>query len=233
MLFGQNITVSGHLYERGSLESLPGGLIYEPVSQKATTTNTYGFYTLTLPYRDSMYVVFNCFGFVNDTLWVKSPQDIEYDARLAKITTLEAVTITGEKTNTEQVQMSSIKLSTKEIQQVPMLFGEKDVFKTLLLLPGVQSASEGTSGIYVRGGGPDQNLIILDEATIYNASHLLGFFSIFNGDAIKSVELIKGGFPARYGGRLSSVIDINMKDGNKENYHVEVGIGIISSNVMV
>ena len=233
MLFGQNITVSGHLYERGSLESLPGGLIYEPVSQKATTTNTYGFYTLTLPYRDGMFVVFNCFGFVNDTLWVKGPQDVEYDARLSKITTLETVTITGEKTNTEQVQMSSIKLSTKEIQQVPMLFGEKDVFKTLLLLPGVQSASEGTSGIYVRGGGPDQNLIILDEATIYNASHLLGFFSIFNGDAIKSVELIKGGFPARYGGRLSSVIDINMKDGNKDSYHVEGGVGIISSNVMV
>ena len=233
LLFGQNITVSGHLYERGSLESLPGGLIYEPVSQTATTTNTYGFYTLTLPYRDSMYVVFNCFGFVNDTLWVKGPQDVEYDARLSKITTLEAVTITGEKSNTEQVQMSSIKLSTKEIQQIPMLFGEKDVFKTLLLLPGVQSASEGTSGIYVRGGGPDQNLVILDEATIYNASHLLGFFSIFNGDAIKSVELIKGGFPARYGGRLSSVIDINMKDGNKDSYHVEGGIGIISSNVMV
>ena len=233
LLFGQNITVSGHLYEAGSLESLPGGLIYEPVSQKATTTNTYGFYTLTLPYRDSIYLVFNSFGYVNDTLWITSPQSREYDAKLSKITTLATVTITGEKTNTEQVQMSSIKLSTKEIQQVPMLFGEKDVFKTLLLLPGVQSASEGTSGIYVRGGGPDQNLIILDEATIYNASHLLGFFSIFNGDAIKSVELIKGGFPARYGGRLSSVIDINMKDGNKDSYHVEGGVGVISSKVMV
>jgi len=233
LLFGQNITVSGHLYERGSLESLPGGLVYEPVSQKATMTNTYGFYTLTLPYRDSLYVVFNSFGFINDTLWIKSAEDVEYDAKLVKITTLEAVTITAEKRNTEVAQMSSITLSPKEIQQVPMLFGEKDVFKTLLLLPGVQSASEGTSGIYVRGGGPDQNLIILDEATIYNANHLLGFFSIFNGDAIKSVELIKGGFPARYGGRLSSVIDINMKDGNKEDYHVEGGIGIISSNVMV
>lgn len=233
LLFAQNITVSGHLYERGSLESLPGGLVYEPVSQKAATTNTYGFYTLTLPYHDGMYVVFNCFGFVNDTLWIKTAEDIEYDARLSKITTLEAVQISAEKTNTEQVQMSSIKLTTKEIKQVPMLFGEKDVFKTLLLLPGVQSASEGTSGIYVRGGGPDQNLIILDEATIYNASHLLGFFSIFNGDAIKSVELVKGGFPARYGGRLSSVIDINMKDGNKEEYHVEGGVGLISSNVVV
>ncbi len=232
-VFAQNITVSGHFYEQGSLESLPGGLVYEPVSQKAATTNTYGFYTLTLPYRDSMYVVFNCFGYVNDTLWVRSAEDVEYDARLSKITTLEAVRITAEKTNTEQVQMSSIKLTTKEIQQVPMLFGEKDVFKTLLLLPGVQSASEGTSGIYVRGGGPDQNIILLDEATVYNASHLLGFFSIFNGDAIKSVELIKGGFPARYGGRLSSVIDITMKDGNKEGYHVEGGVGIISTNVMV
>ena len=232
-LFAQNITVSGHLYERGSLESLPGGLIYEPVSQTATTTNTYGFYTLTLPYREGMYLVFNAFGFINDTLWIRSAENLEYDARLSKITTLETVTINAEKTNTEQVQMSSIKLSTKEIQQIPMLLGEKDVFKTLLLLPGVQSASEGTSGIYVRGGGPDQNLVILDEATIYNASHLLGFFSIFNGDAIKSVELIKGGFPARYGGRLSSVIDINMKDGNKEGYHVEGGIGVISSNVVV
>lgn len=230
---GQNITVSGHLYESGSLESLPGGLVYEPISQKATTTNTYGFYTLTLPYRDSMYLVFNSFGFLNDTLWIKTAEDIEYDARLSKVTTLEEVSITAEKTNTEVVQMSSIKLSAKEIQQIPMLLGEKDVFKTLLLLPGVQSASEGTSGIYVRGGGPDQNLVILDEATIYNASHLLGFFSIFNGDAIKSVELIKGGFPARYGGRLSSVIDINMKDGNKESYHVEGGIGVISSNLVV
>lgn len=230
---GQNITISGYLYEKGSLESLPGGLIYEPVSQKSTTTNTYGFYSLTVPYREGMFLVFNSFGFVNDTLWVKVSEDIEYDAHLSKITMLEAVNITAEKLNTEQVKMSSIKLSTKEIQSVPMLFGEKDVFKTLLLLPGVQSASEGTSGIYVRGGGPDQNLIILDEATIYNASHLLGFFSVFNGDAIKSVELVKGGFPARYGGRLSSVIDINMKDGNKESYHCEGGVGLISSNVMV
>ena len=230
---GQNITVSGHLYEKGSLESLPGGLIYDPVSQKSTTTNAYGFYTLTLPYRDGLFLVFSSFGFINDTLWIKTAENIEYDARLSKVTMLETVNISAEKTNTEQVKMSSITLSTKEIKNMPMLFGEKDVFKTLLLLPGVQSASEGTSGIYVRGGGPDQNLIIIDEATIYNASHLLGFFSIFNGDAIKSVELVKGGFPARYGGRLSSVIDINMKDGNKESYHCEGGIGLISSNVMV
>ena len=231
--FGQKITISGYMYERGSMESLPGGLIYEPVSQAAATTNTYGFYTLTLPYRDSMYVVFSSFGYMKDTLRIERPADYEYDARLAKITTLETVNITAEKSNTEQVQMSSITLTAKEVKNVPMLFGEKDVFKTLLLMPGVQSGSEGTSGIYVRGGGPDQNLIILDEATIYNANHLLGFFSIFNGDAIKSVELIKGGFPARYGGRLSSVIDVTMKDGNKESFHGEGGVGLISSNMML
>lgn len=231
--FGQKVTINGYIYERGSLETLPGTLIYEPQSQAAVTANTYGFYTITLPYRDSLFIVFSSFGYVNDTLWLKTNEDIEYDVHLSKVTTLETVTITAEKQNTEQVQMSSLKLSPKEIKSVPMLFGEKDVFKTLLLMPGVQSGSEGTSGIYVRGGGPDQNLIILDEATIYNANHLLGFFSIFNGDAIKSVELIKGGFPARYGGRLSSVIDINMKDGNKDSYHVEGGVGLISSNVMV
>ena len=231
-LSAQNITVSGHMYEKGSRESLPGGLIYDPVSQKFTNANSYGFYSLTLPYHDGLFLVFNNFGYVNDTLRITAAEDREYDAYLSKVQLLETVDITAEKTSTEQVQMSAIKLSTKEIKSVPMLFGEKDVFKTLLLMPGVQSASEGTSGIYVRGGGPDQNLIILDEATIYNASHLLGFFSIFNGDAIKSVELIKGGFPARYGGRLSSVIDINMKDGNKESYHCEGGVGIISANVM-
>lgn len=232
-LTGQNITVSGHVYEKGSLETLPGSLIYDPVSQSAVTTNSYGFYTLTVPYHEGLFLVYRCFGYSYDTLWVSTAQNMEYDAHLTKVTVLETVNIQAEKRNTEQVKMSSITLSPKEIKSIPMLFGEKDVFKTLLLMPGVQSASEGTSGIYVRGGGPDQNLIIIDEATIYNASHLLGFFSIFNGDAIKSVELLKGGFPARYGGRLSSVIDISMKDGNKEDYHCEGGLGIISSNLMV
>lgn len=232
-VWGQNITISGYLYERGSMESLPGGLVYEPVTQIATTTNTYGFYTITLPYRDSMYLVFNSFGYINDTIRVQRNANIEYDAYLSKVTMLEAVNIVSEKQNTEQVQMSAVKITPQEVKSVPMLLGEKDVFKTLLLLPGVQSASEGTSGIYVRGGGPDQNLIILDEATIYNANHLLGFFSIFNGDAVKSIELVKGGFPARYGGRLSSVIDVTMKDGNKDSYHGEGGIGVISSHAMV
>ena len=125
-VFGQKITVNGYIYERGSLETLPGTLIYEPQSQSAVTANTYGFYTITLPYRDSLFVVFSSFGYVNDTLWLKTNESIEYDVRLSKIKMLEAVNISTEKRNTEQVQMSTLKLSPKEIKSVPMLFGEKD-----------------------------------------------------------------------------------------------------------
>ena len=131
----------------------------------------------------------------------------------------------------ESAQMSTIDVPISQIKKIPAFLGEKDVLKVLQLMPGVQKGSEGQTGIYVRGGGPDQNLIILDDAVVYNASHLFGFFSVFNGDAIKSVELIKGGFPARYGGRLSSVIDLNMKDGNREKLHGEGGIGLIASRL--
>lgn len=131
----------------------------------------------------------------------------------------------------ESPQMSQISLPISQIKKIPALLGEKDVLKVLQLMPGVQKGTEGQTGIYVRGGGPDQNLIILDDAVVYNANHLFGFFSVFNGDALKSVELIKGGFPARYGGRLSSVIEMNMKEGNKEGFHGEGGIGLIASRL--
>ena len=150
--------------------------------------------------------------------------------------TLEEVVVKASKTQkkvSEQVQMSTIEIPIKTIKDIPALMGEKDVLKVLQLMPGIQSGSEGQSGLYVRGGGPDQNLIILDGATVYNAQHLFGFFSLFNGDALRSVELVKGGFPAEYGGRLSSVIDMNMKDGNKEKYTGELGIGIISSKGLI
>ena len=133
----------------------------------------------------------------------------------------------------ESARMSTIDVPVMQIKKIPAFLGEKDVLKVLQLMPGVQKGSEGQTGIYVRGGGPDQNLIILDDAVVYNASHLFGFFSVFNSDAIKSVELIKGGFPARYGGRLSSVIDLNMKDGNREKLHGEGGIGLIASRLML
>src|ERR1019366_8181980 len=121
----------------------------------------------------------------------------------------------------------------KDIENIPVFFGEKDIMKTLQLLPGIKSAGEGNSGFYVRGGGADQNLILLDEAPVYNASHLLGFFSTFNSDAIKDITLYKGGMPAQYGGRLSSVVDIKMKDGNTKDYEVNGGIGLISSRLNI
>ncbi|MBO4645904.1 MAG: TonB-dependent receptor plug domain-containing protein [Bacteroidales bacterium] len=229
----QKVTISGYVYEFGSRESLPGITVYEPATRTAVTTNSYGFYSITLPYRDSLCIVFTCTGFRDDTLRLSAPEDLSHNTLLSKTEMLEGIRVTAERTASEQVQMSSIHIGAKEVKNIPILLGEKDVFKTLLLMPGVQSGTEGTSGIYVRGGGPDQNLIILDEAPIYNANHLLGFFSIFNGDAIKSVELIKGGFPARYGGRLSSVIDVQMKEGNKDSYHGEGGIGLISAHAMV
>ncbi len=229
----QTVTISGYVYERGSLELLPYINVYEEKSGMSVFSNEYGFYVMQIPYSDTVNVIFSGYGYAYDTLHIISPTSEEsYNPEMIKITVLEDVIVRADRL-TQDVQMSTIQVTAKEVKAVPILLGEKDLFKTLMLMPGVQSGNEGTSGIYVRGGGPDQNLIILDEATIYNANHLLGFFSIFNGDAIKSVELVKGGFPARYGGRLSSVIDVHMKEGNKTEYHGEGGIGIISSHLMV
>lgn len=233
-IFAQNkVTVSGYVTEKGSKEFLPGVTVYHPESDVIAFTNNYGFYSITVPKRDTTVLFFSVMGFAVDTFRLSIREDHTLNVDLNPVFVLDAVSVVSEKQNSQVVQMSSVKITPMEVKKLPALFGEKDVFKTLLLMPGVQSASEGTSGIYVRGGGADQNLIILDEAIIYNASHLLGFFSIFNGDAIRSVELIKGGFPARYGGRLSSVIDVKMKEGNKSSYHGEGGIGLISSHIMV
>ena len=229
----QKHTLSGYVYEKGSMESLPAVTIYLPDYNISTYSNSYGFYSITYPVTDSVTVIYSYMGFTVDTMRFASAPGLSFNKTMNRTITLKTVNVAAERRSTEVAQMSTHTISALEIKSVPMLFGEKDLFKTLLLLPGVSSGTEGTSGIFVRGGSPDQNLIILDEATIYNASHLLGFFSIFNGNAIKSAELIKGGFPARYGGRLSSVIDVTMKEGNKQSYHGEGGIGILSGNFMV
>ena len=226
-------TVSGYVNEKGSKESLLGVSIYVKEYQTGTITNAYGFYSITLPETDSITLIYSYVGFTADTVTLDFHSNKNLNIELSQGIALQEFVVRGERTNSEVTQMSTVKLVPKEIKSIPMLMGEKDVFKTLMLMPGVSSGTEGTSGMYVRGGGPDQNLVILDEATIYNASHLLGFFSIFNGDAIKSIELTKGGFPARYGGRLSSIIDVNMKEGNKQSYHGEGGIGILSAHAMV
>jgi len=234
LLFAQQKhTLSGYVYEKGSMETLPGVTIYLPDYNLSTYSNGYGFYSITYPAADSVTVIYSYMVFSIDTVVLTSLPQLSFNKVMNKTLTLQTVQIVSDKKITETPQMSTHTISALEIKSVPMLFGEKDLFKTLVLMPGVSSGTEGTSGIHVRGGSPDQNLIILDEATIYNASHLLSFFSIFNGNAIKSAELIKGGFPARYGGRLSSVIDVKMKEGNKQSYHGEGGVGLISGNFMV
>ncbi|HUX55502.1 MAG TPA: carboxypeptidase-like regulatory domain-containing protein [Bacteroidales bacterium] len=235
---GQTIerhTISGYVKEAVSGESLIGVNIYLPDRKTGTVTNTYGFYSITLPAADSVKLIISYVGFTHEIVQTTLNRDIELNIDLNPNTLLKEVTVTAnrQERQSESVKMSTVNLQVAQIKNVPSLLGEKDVLKVLQLMPGVQKGSEGSSGIYVRGGGPDQNLIILDDAIVYNASHLFGFFSLFNGDALKSVELTKGGFPARYGGRLSSVLEMNMKEGNKEEWHGEGGIGLISSRATV
>ncbi|MCX6253664.1 MAG: TonB-dependent receptor [Bacteroidia bacterium] len=231
----ERFTISGYVKEAVSGESLIGVNIYLSDHKTGTVTNTYGFYSITLPAADSIGLVFSYVGFSPEIVKVTLHKDKELNIDLIPNILLDEVTISADRVEkqSESVKMSTVKLQVSQIKNVPSLLGEKDVLKVLQLMPGVQKGSEGSSGIYVRGGGPDQNLIILDDAIVYNASHLFGFFSLFNGDALKSVELTKGGFPARYGGRLSSVLEMNMKEGNKEEWHGEGGIGIISSRMTV
>ena len=230
----KTFTISGFVKELGSSETLIGVNVYVPSMQKGTASNTYGFYSLTLPLVDTLTLVYSFVGYKPVAKRITAA-DTEINIFLEPGTMLNEVIVNADAVSrqSENVQMSTISIPVSQIKNVPTLLGEKDVFKVLQLMPGVQKGMEGSSGIYVRGGGPDQNLIILDDAIVYNASHLFGFFSLFNGDALKSVELTKGGFPARYGGRLSSVIDMNMKEGNKEAWHGEGGVGLISSRLTV
>ncbi|MDQ1087453.1 TonB-dependent receptor [Siphonobacter sp. SORGH_AS_1065] len=230
------VTISGYVRESGSGESLPGVTVSVPAVQKGTTTNTYGFYSLTLPLSDTLEVVVSSIGFQSQSRKLALTRNLEMNWQLlVSNAELKEVVVSGnyQTRESQKVQMSAISVPIEQMKDVPALLGEKDMLKVLQLLPGVQKGSEGNSGLYIRGGGPDQNLLILDEAPVYNAFHLFGFFSIFNGDALKSVELIKGGFPARYGGRLSSVIEMQMKEGHKEEFHGEGGIGLISSRLVL
>ncbi len=236
LLLGQaKFTISGYVTEKGSHENLPGVSVYQAGTRFATTTNAYGFFSITLPKCDTATLVFGFVGYTSQSKQIKLDKNLSINMELPAANELDEVEVVAKKNEpiSQDVQMSKIDIPVEKIKEIPALLGEKDVLKVLQLMPGVQKGSEGSSGFYVRGGGPDQNLIILDDATVYNAFHLFGFFSLFNGDALKSIELTKGGFPARYGGRLSSVLDMQMKDGNKEKLHGEAGIGIISSRLVL
>jgi hypothetical protein len=228
----KRFTISGYVYEKGSKESLINLPVYVPEIKNGTVTNDFGFYSITLPEMDSITVIFSYIGYQPQAKRFKLDRDIHLTVYLeGRTSTLKEAVISAYRSErvSESGQMSVVDIPIEQIKDIPALLGEKDVLKVLQLLPGVQRGSEGSAGFYVRGGASDQNQILLDDAPVYNAYHLFGFFSLFNGDAIKSVELYKGGFPARYGGRLSSVLDLRMKEGNKEKIHGEFGIGIVSS----
>lgn len=227
-------TLSGIIRESGSGETLPGVSIYCDSLRIGVQSNAYGFYSLTLP-EGKHRIKISALGFSAIDSVITFNQNLRVDFNVGQGIALKEVVINAEakKRISEESQMSVINIPVQQIKDIPALMGEKDVLKVIQLMPGVQKGSEGSSGIYVRGGGPDQNLIILDDANVYNAYHLFGFFSLFNGDALKSVELVKGGFPASYGGRLSSVINMQMKEGNQEEFHGEAGIGLISSRLVL
>ncbi|MTI30002.1 TonB-dependent receptor [Cytophagales bacterium RKSG123] len=225
-------TLSGYVKEKGSGELLPGVTVYIPSLQTGTSTNAYGFYSLTIP-KGQYEVIFSFVGYEALITKLNLVNNQEFslglDPAQLKLEEVEIIAEQQEKIS-EQAQMSLVKVPVQQLKDIPAFLGEKDVLKVLQLMPGIQSGNEGSSGLYVRGGGPDQNLLILDDAIVYNANHLFGFFSVFNGDALKSVEMYKGGFPARFGGRLSSVVKMDMKEGHKEEYHGKAAIGIVSAN---
>ena len=230
----QKFTISGYLKDADTGESLIGATLIHPKTSSGSSANTHGFYSLTLP-KDSISLVYSYVGYQPTTIKFSLKRDTVININLQSSTLLNEVIVSGTKAEAihESTKMSTLTVGMEQVKALPAFMGETDILKILQLMPGVQSGNEGSTGLYVRGGGPDQNLMLLDGVPIYNASHLFGFFSVFNADAINHVELIKGGFPARYGGRLSSVIDINMKEGNMKKVKGEGSIGIIAAKATV
>lgn len=231
----QKHTISGTVKDQNTGETLIGAsIILLENPEMGVLSNGYGFYSITAPERNYTLVA-SFSGYKNDTVKVSLKKNIMLPVYLSPAgTELQEVVITARRNdNITRTLPGMQKLSIEEIKDVPVIFGEKDILKTIQLLPGIKSGGDGSTGFFVRGGSADQNLILLDEATVYNASHLLGFFSTFNSDAIKDVTIYKGDMPAQFGGRLSSLLDITMKDGNDKNYKVSGGIGVIASRINV
>ena len=227
-------TINGTIQDAANGEYLVGALVSAPEKGIGTSSNLYGFYSLTLP-EGKQTLRFSLLGYETQELTIDLTQDLRIDRSMSS-QAIQAgeVTIQGDKeNNTRSTDIGKIGLEMEQVKTLPVLLGEIDILKTITLLPGVKSSGEGNAGFYVRGGGVDQNLILLDNATVYNASHLFGFFSVFNADAVKNLELTKGGMPANFGGRLASVLDISLKEGNKRSFHAQGGIGTISSRLTI
>ncbi len=226
-------TISGFITDAETGETLAGANVYVSSLGTGTVTNEYGFYSVTIPSR-SILVRISFIGFTAQDVRLTLEKNERLDVELQpQAVGLGEVEIVADRTDgeVESTQMSTIELPIAAVKKLPAFLGEVDVIKAIQLLPGVQSGTEGSTGLYVRGGGPDQNLILLDGATVYNASHVFGFMSIFNADALQSVRLIKGGFPARYGGRLSSVVDLGMSEGNMKEVEADGTIGLVFSSL--
>ena len=231
----EKATLSGTIYDASSNETLIGVTVIFTELNVGVTTNEYGFYSITLP-KKTYKITVSYLGYATQNKTINLSKNSTKNFTLVEeAESLDEIIIesNGEKTNIRSAQMSVNTLSTKTIKQIPVVLGEADIIKSIILLPGVTSAGEGASGFNVRGGAVDQNLILLDEATVFNSSHLFGFFSVFNPDVIKDVKLYKGGIPAKYGGRLSSVLDIYQKEGNSKKFKATGGIGLISSRLLI
>ncbi len=234
ILYAQKSTLSGYITDGRSGEALIGAKVFFPELSQGALTNNYGFYSITVP--SGVYKVeYRATGITTEVKEIDLNNDVKLNVEMGTNTQdLQEVEVQGKKgENVNSTKMGQIELEIEQIKTLPAFMGEVDVVKTIQLLPGVSSVSEGGQGFYVRGGGPDQNLVLLDEGVVYNAAHLFGFFSVFNADAVKSVNLIKGGMPANYGGRMSSVLEINMNEGNNKRFKVKGGIGVISSRATV
>lgn len=232
-ILGQNVTISGYIRDAASGEELINASIVNQKSQ-GTVTNIYGFYSLTLPAGTYDFTI-SYIGYESITKKINLNESQTFNFELKEATNqLAEVEVTAKKLdeNLNRAEMSTTQLTAKQIKTIPQFLGEFDVIRSITLLPGVTTVGEGASGFNVRGGKTDQNLILLDEAPVYNSSHIFGFFSVFNGDAVRDLKLYKGGIPAPYGGRLSSVLDVRQKEGNNKEYGGTVGLGLLSSRAM-
>lgn len=229
----QKYTLSGTITDASSGEDLIGAAVSIQNHNFTSISNSYGFYSISIPEGDyTIYI--NQMGYAKQEISVKLHANQTINFRLDAINyQLEDIEVTGNKgdRNITALEMGNVKINPRQIENIPVLFGEHDLIKTMQLMPGIKQAGEGNTGFYVRGGGIDQNLILLDEAPVYNASHLLGFFSVFNSEAIRDANMLKGSIPAEYGGRASSVLDIRMKEGNMKDYQTTGNIGLISSSL--
>ncbi len=225
-----NFTISGYIDDASSRETLIGATIYSHEYKTGAYTNAFGFYSLTLP-KGTKTVRISYVGYKPQVIKLDGKDNDKLNIHLELIGTLQELIVTAEKRELSTPNIGSLNVPVQIIKTAPSLMGESDLMKTLQLLPGVQSGSEGSSGVFVRGGGPDENLILLDGVPLYNVDHMMGFFSVFTPEAVKNVKLYKGSFPARFGGRLSSVIDVRTNDGNLKDYHGTVSVGLISSKL--